>query len=339
MAFKGPILIAQSIINELKNISFDVYFFDEIVETSFRAKSKKINFTDRINFQEYDIIHTHMLRPDMYLYLWSKLSFREFPVKISTIHQFIDHDLHIQHSRLKASIASYIWHKSFTGFDTLVTLNQPMFELYRQKFPKKNIVKIANGINEVNDIEEIPINDRLKIEKFRKKGFCLGAAAQITKNKGFHQIIDLLSINRNFCFLLIGEGTELTNLKRQAEELKVSNRILFLGKRNNAKRYFKYFDAFIMASEREGFPVALLEAASQSIPAACSNNAIFTNIFTDNEVVFFERDNIQSLNSALLKLKTEKDFFSRNINIRYKRDYTSKKMASNYLDLYESLLN
>lgn len=337
LAYKGPIIIAQSIVMELYQIiDIDVYYFDDIVETDFPVKTTRIKFWERIPYEEYDAIHTHMFRPDMYLFLWSKFLFKKKILKITTIHQFIDHDFSNQHSLFKAKLASRIWHSAFCDFDVLVTLNALMEGAYKLKFPNKIVSKIHNGIAGINIRKEIPDDDAGKIEDFRQNYVCLGAAAQITKNKGFHQVIKLLAINKEVCFVLIGDGKELVNLKSLAVENNTIDRVLFLGKRNNAKKYFPYFDIFLMTSEMEGFPVALLEAASLSIPSICTNNKIFRDIFSEEEVAFFERDNIPSLNKAVEHTLKNESEFRRNINRRFKDKYTSQSMANNYLKLYKN---
>jgi glycosyltransferase involved in cell wall biosynthesis len=337
---KGPILIAQSIVNELAiEVDFDVYYFDAIEEVEFKAKTIKIDFKQKIDFQKYDIIHTHMFRPDLYVFIRSILGQCKSVKKVSTIHQFIDHDLKNQHPLVKATIAGSLWHLTFKRFDTLVALNELMYRMYKERFSNKKVVKIHNGINEMNEDLSIPQSDIERINEFKKNHVCLGTAAQLTKNKGFHQVVELLAINTKLCFIVIGDGEQFVSLNEMAKKNNTSDRVLFLGRRDNAKHYFKYFDIFMMTSEREGFPVSLLEAASFSIPAVCTDNSIFRNIFSEDEVPFFEHENINSLNEAVNKVIKNKELYSKKIFNRFKRDYTSKIMANNYLQLYKELIN
>jgi glycosyltransferase involved in cell wall biosynthesis len=340
LAYKGPILIAQSIVNDLSNLMhIDVYYFDEITETEFNSSTNKISFFKKIDFNSYDIIHTHMLRPDLYIMFWSFISKINKPIITTTIHQFIDHDIRNQHSYLKAIMISKLWHFSFRKFNTLIVLNEPMFILYTKRFPSKHVVKIHNGRTFPIYDEEIPVSDIKLINDFKKDYVCLGSAAQITKNKGFDQILNFLVNNNQFCFILIGDGVELNNLKSLAKTYNLLDRVLFLGKRNNARRYFNYFDVFVMCSEKEGFPVSLLEAASMSLPTVCTKNKIFESLFSSNEVSFFEQNNLHSLKLALDNVINEKEFYSKNIYDRYQKDYISDIMTDNYFKLYKSILN
>ena len=339
LAYAGPILISQSIVNGVINsVDVDVFYFDDIVETNFKANAKKIKFFQKIDFEKYDIIHTHMLRPDLYIFLWKLLGYCKSVIKISTVHQFIDHDQHNQYNFFKASAVSSVWHRALSAFDTIVAINQLMLEDYKLKYPKKNVVHIDNGIEDSDVVEEIPVSDIKLIEKIKKNKVCLGAAARINKNKGFEQIIKLLSKNKHLCFVLIGDGPNLNNLKKMAEKNDTLEQIIFMGKINNAKRYFKHFDIFVMPSEKEGFGLTLLEAASMSIPAVCSENKVFETIFTSDEVSFFELNNVESLDNAVQRIIKNKALYSVNINKRFKKSYTSNIMANNYLRLYETLI-
>ena len=339
LAHAGPILISKSIVDELISvIDIDVLYFTDLVETNFKANIEKIKLNRKIEFNKYDIIHTHMLRPDFYIFFWSFLGYCKSPIKISTVHQFIDHDQSIQHHFLKANIVSNVWHLALNMFDAIVTLNQLMCDDYQLKYPKKDVIKIHNGIEDIEVSEKIPCSDIEIIKKFKGNKVCLGSAAQITKNKGFDQIVKLLAKNKRLCFILIGEGDNLNKLKTIANQNNTSDQILFMGKRNNAKKYFKFFDIFIMSSEKEGFPVSLLEAASLSIPSIFNKNKIFENIFNQKEVSFFEQNNIDSLNVAVQRILNDKLAYSININKRFKNNYTSKIMASNYLNLYNDLI-
>ena len=72
LAFAGPILVAKYIIDHLSQENeIDVYYFDNKVELEINANLYQINLFTPIDFKKYDIIHTHMFRPDFYMFFWS----------------------------------------------------------------------------------------------------------------------------------------------------------------------------------------------------------------------------------------------------------------------------
>ena len=79
---------------------------------------------------------------------------------------------------------------------------------------------------------------------------------------------EVLAENPNCVLLLIGDGdAELcANLESKCKKLKISDRVLFLGRRNDINELMSAMDIFVMPSLFEGFPVALVEALSSNLP-------------------------------------------------------------------------
>ena len=71
---KAPILVAKDIADQLiKNgCKVDVYYLENIVELEFNCPIKKIGLFEEFDYHKYDVIHTHMLRPDFYVWLHRK---------------------------------------------------------------------------------------------------------------------------------------------------------------------------------------------------------------------------------------------------------------------------
>ena len=86
----GPIIVLNNIIN---NISFkidhiDIYAFDQSNEIELGANVKFISINEDIEFNNYDIIHSHMLRPDYYIWK-NKNKIKKSTICIATVHQYI----------------------------------------------------------------------------------------------------------------------------------------------------------------------------------------------------------------------------------------------------------
>jgi glycosyltransferase involved in cell wall biosynthesis len=121
-----------------------------------------------------------------------------------------------------------------------------------------------------------------------------------------------------------------------SEKLKISDRCLFCGFRSNASVYLRYFDIFVMPSRSEGFGLALIEAIQQKIPVICSDISVFKELFSDNEVTFFELGDQGSLADAI-KTVTETGHNKAELAYaKYLNHYTSSIMAKNYYELYKS---
>ena len=87
-----------------------------------------------------------------------------------------------------------------------------------------------------------------------------------------------------------------------------------------------------MPSRSEGFPLALLEAVAMRRNVVCSDIPVLKEIFTDEEVTFFELENVPSLVRAIkTALGCDK---SERAYARYIRDYSPARFAENYLRVY-----
>jgi glycosyltransferase involved in cell wall biosynthesis len=212
-----------------------------------------------------------------------------------------------------------------------------MKNYYGRWFSRSKLEVIFNGIDE-HDYPIIPDNEIMdKIAGFRSIGLkVIGSIGILTRRKGFDQILNLISINKELALIIIGKGKELGNLKALATKLGIHDRCFFCGFRSNAANYIKHFDFFIMPSRSEGFGLALIEAVQQKVPVICSDIAVFRELFTIEEVTFFELENISSLAEALEEAcETGSSKVIPAFN-RYQNNYTGKLMADNYLRLYHS---
>lgn len=337
----GVIRVVQGIIASLEGVAYQkVFYFDEKNDLLLSSEKAKINIGSIKELKEYDIIHTHMFRPDLLVCVLHVFGFLKKQIKVTTIHQFIDHDLTGRYNFLKAYLAKSVWNFSHKYFNTIVTLNKLMHDEYQKKFKNLNVVEINNGLSlgEINEGEGIGLCYE-RIREFKDKYYCIGAAAQITKNKGFDIVLEAMPSDPSIGFILIGDGPNLKSLIVKAKKLNIENRILFLGEKMNAKKYFNFFDLFVMSSEKEGFPIALLEAAFQSIPVICSDNKIFRGFFKENEVSFFSTDSTGSFIKAINKVRENKENFGENIYRCYRENYTNEKMGQKYINLYSEIIN
>src|SRR6185436_2262196 len=90
LANQGPVIVAKDIIENIKeNVDLiDVYYFDDVSEVDFDCNIYRIGLFDKIDFSKYDIVHSHMLRPDFYVWFHRKKSNNK-TIFISTLHQNI----------------------------------------------------------------------------------------------------------------------------------------------------------------------------------------------------------------------------------------------------------
>jgi glycosyltransferase, family 1 len=331
---EGPIIVAKDIIQGLisKVDLIEVYYFDQKDDPiSFPCNTYRISFFQKIDFNKYDVVHTHMLRPDLYIWYHRKKTHKS--KFVSTLHQFMYETLKNTYNRFIAFIFEKVWINALKKQDQIVYLSHIMEHNYKNRIKKASNV-IYNGRTFSKEIINAPVEEHSKLLAIKKQFKIIGIHCMVTKIKGVHQTILALKYLPDYFFIVIGEGAEKEALQKLANEQSVADRCLFLGYKKNAISYLKYFDVYAATSYSEGFGLSLLEAGQCKLPIVCSNIAIFKELYNENEVVFYELDNISSLSKAIAKAFNNKQQYAENIYKRAIDDYSIENMSNQYLKLY-----
>ena len=336
LARTGPIFVANKIVQNLKHeVDFTVFYFDKIEDLPFDCKTVKIGFFEKFDFKDFDIVHSHMMRPDWYL-IYHKIS--SFTKTVTTFHQYIFDNLKYTHNAIISHVLTYLWLFKISKINHIVCLSKGMKEYYSNKKINKSISYISNGVNIPIINNEVNKEDIQKIKDLKSKYTVIGTMAKYDARKGLEQIIKVLAINPKIAFVLIGDGSEKENLLALANQLNVNDRIFFAGFRKNSTDYLPYFDIYIAPSRSEGVSLSLLEAIASKTPVVCSNIISFTELFDKDEISFFELDNIESLNDAITFSLENSSKLKEKAFEKYQNNYTETIMAQQYLKLYKNLI-
>lgn len=338
LAHKAPILVARDIVSQIydKVDCVDVYYFDDIVEVDFKCPVFHLKFSESIDFDKYDIVHSHLYRPDKYI--WKNRKKIKAKV-VSTIHCNIAKDLRHSYNFLISLIFRWVWILYIRSADKAVALTKSAVkEQYEKYFPTSKLTYIYNG-RTIADVEPVSENDESEILKFKNAGLrIIGSNAIISKRKGLHFIVETLPLLPNYAFVVVGDGVDKDSLIKQAKQLGVYDRCLFLGFKNNAEAYLPFYDVYAMPSLSEGFGLALVEATLKKRSCICSDLTSFHEMFSPDEVTFFSTWSVDSLKTAIENAFINRVQKGENAYARSMRNYTAEVMGASYLNLYKSML-
>ncbi len=136
-------------------------------------------------------------------------------------------------------------------------------------------VTILNGV----DAERLaPSADRSTVRK--RLGLADDAVValnvgSLTEQKNRHTLLEaaaLLTDVERLRVLVVGSGPEEAELKERADELGLSGRVLFLGRRLDVPDLLAASDVFVLSSDWEGLPITILEAMAVGVP--CVSTAV-----------------------------------------------------------------
>jgi glycosyltransferase involved in cell wall biosynthesis len=312
-----------------RDLDITIYYFSELGGFTFPCKTQKISFKERIDFDSYDVVHSSGIRPDSYVYYHYKHMSRS--KTITTMHSYVKEDLKSQYNATISFVFTKFWNIMMTRHDRVVVLSADAKKYYEKFWKNKNIEVVYNGISQYMK------KGRTPYQKENNDQIIIGAVGLITEIKGFEQIIKVLQKDKNLFLYMVGNGKDEEALKQLSADLGVSKQVEFLGFQKNVEKYLQMFDIYVMPSRAEGFPIALLEAASIAKATVCSDIPIFKEIFSEKEIVFFKLDDIDDFYRSIMKAYDTKISLEESIHNRFIRDYTSKVMADKYLDLYKNI--
>ncbi len=274
----------------------DVFYFDDNVEQTVPAgcRAFRISFFRKIDFHKYDVIHSHNLRPDLFVAI-NRANIRG--VCISTIHNYVREELENYHGKLASLIFTQIWTTAWQRFDCLVCLTDAAAEYYRKLLPATEVAYVYNGVSIIDkSIDQIDSRVADASAALKEKGlFVLGTYCNQIKRKGLEQIVRLLYAAPHVAAIIIGDGPENKFLKSLANELGVEDRCLFFPYLPCAYIYNNCFHAYIIPSRSEGFGIALVEAALCNVNIMCSDITAFREMFEESEVSFFKLDDTEGM--------------------------------------------
>lgn len=135
--------------------------------------------------------------------------------------------------------------------------------------------------------------------------FIFGNVGRLAVNKDQRTLIHAFSTIKNVCpqaqLLIAGDGRLETELKKYVSDLQLSNEVIFTGYLNDAFRYMKAFDVFILSSIQEAFGMVLLEAMTSKIPIIATRVNGIPEVIGDTCGSLVPSANAQALAAEMLK--------------------------------------
>lgn len=174
---------------------------------------------------------------------------------------------------------------------------------------KKKICLIYNGIRPIEFFEKDEA--RKKLLPQLKDRLWIGAISELHKNKGVDLLIEAFSkISNQFesaILIVCGKGEERKKLEKIMEKNNLKSKVFLLGYVENAQRYLKAFDIFVLPSRTEGLPYVILEAGLAGLPTLASEvGGIPEIIESGKNGLLFTPGEKEDLTKALQDLLSEK---------------------------------
>jgi glycosyltransferase involved in cell wall biosynthesis len=286
-----------------------------------------------VRAQAIDLIHTHGYKADLYGYFAAK---RCGVPLIATCHNWPDKNLPL-------------W--SYSVLDRLVLRRFPRVAavsegvvkaLRRLGVKREKITLIPNGI----DLAQFD-NARPALEGVIPRGqFVIGMVGRLVPAKGGSDFLEaarlVLQDFPETRFVFVGDGPDRGKLEGHASRLGIQHKVIFLGRRDDLPGIYASLDVMAQPSLTEGMPLTILEAlAARRAVVATPVGAVPQLIRPEQTGLLVAPGDVAGLRAAISRLLADGEFrrqLGENGRALVQRDFSSDKMAGNYLALYDGLL-
>jgi glycosyltransferase involved in cell wall biosynthesis len=103
--------------------------------------------------------------------------------------------------------------------------------------------------------------------------------------------------------VIVGDGVEERNIREEIQSLNLSQQVTMLGVRRDVARILAASDAFVLSSDREGLPIAVLEAMAAAKPVVATAVGDLPLVVKDGETGrIVPAKNSQALARALVEI-------------------------------------
>ena len=260
---------------EIKDLGGKIYRISRLNPFSFKYHKELNDFFK--NHPEYKIVHVHQ---DCMSSIALKAAMKNnVPIRIAHSHSSS------QNKNIKYLIKKYYMKKIPKYATNLFACGQ---EAGDWMFSGNNYVILKNAID--TNLYKYSLKNSIAIKKELdlENKIVIGHVGNFTYPKNHNFLIDIFSevlkINSKAVLLLVGGGTEKTNIQEKVISLGLEDKVIFMGVRNDVNKLMQAMDVFVFPSLYEGLPVTLIEAQASGLPIIKSDNVSDQCILTDNVV-------------------------------------------------------
>ncbi len=203
--------------------------------------------------------------------------------------------------------------------------------MFGEKYVKNNEVILCNNFI---DTDKFLFNETYR-NKIRKDlniedKFVIGHIGRFTNQKNHKGLIDIFNSvtkeNDNVVLILLGTGELVDEVKEYVNDLKLNDKVLFLGLKSNTNEYYQAMDLFMLPSLFEGLPIVGVEAQASGLKCLFANTIDKESNISSN-VIFIPLNNIDLWKKEITKI----------IKSNYKRENMKKVIVNNGYDLKTEL--
>ncbi len=224
-----------------------------------------------------DVVHTHNPKPGLYGRVAARRA--RVPVVVNTVHGLYAAD---DDPWVKRAVVYASERLAATCSDAELVQNPEDLEVLRRlRVPADRLHLLGNGIDLTRfDPERLGTSRRAEVRVrlgIRADDVVCGVVGRLVWAKGYREVYEaarrLRDVDSSVRFVVVGPYDSKRDALTPEDVARAERegRVIHLGLRDDMEELFSAFDVFVLASHREGFPRAAMEAAAMALPVIATD--------------------------------------------------------------------
>jgi glycosyltransferase involved in cell wall biosynthesis len=197
------------------------------------------------------------------------------------------------------------------GFFQCITLNSQAMEREYARYPapyRARMKHVPHGFDDKSHgLSKEAARQQFKLPPDR---VLLGCAARLHPHKQLDAAIRLLAGEASWQLALAGQGADEPRLRALADELKVSDRVHFIGEipPRQMADFLACLDVFVFPTQAETFGLAAVEAASAGIPCVVNDLPVLREVLSFEgkpTAIFVDASDQAAFSAAITRVLTD----------------------------------
>ena len=283
----------------------------------------------------YDLVHAHLF-PAQYFLIFSRwLGTPKLPL-ITTEHNTYNR-------RRDKAYLRWLERYVYRQYSRIICISDPARANFLRWLPElesKTLI-IPNGI----DLKRFKMAEPYPLKsisnKLDPKNKIILMVASMSKQKDQATLIKAASLlPDHYHVFLVGDGEQKSYLLKQVESLRLSDRIHFLGFRDDVERLIKSSDLFVLSSHWEGFGLVAVEAMAGGLPVIASDVSGLSEVVSGAGLLF-EPGNENQLAERIKQIVSSEKLYKqlKNKGLQKATEYSLSETANRYMKIYKDILD
>ncbi len=220
----------------------------------------------------------------------------------------------------------------------------------QNNIPLSKVSVIHNGINPQEMCRDNALREKIRNEfNINNNEILIGSVGRLVSFKGYKYLLTAFKIILEQLpdtkLMIVGSGELMSLLKEQSEVLRVNDKVIFTGFRDDLQSVYSAFDVYANTSIEGGgelFPFSILYAMAQGIPVVAAKVGDIPEMIRDNESGYLvEEKSPYKIAKKLIEILTDKnkaENFGKKGKSILDQNFTLSMMTDKIENIYRSAL-